>query len=399
MRRAARAVLVPLALVALTSCTTLIDGKALKAPHDITADGTDLALLDPGNYPTTPAAPLGTAGSQRRGIVLEGHRMADNVVVPTDVDKSLTEGLSMNTVTMQQDAGISAELPDPGQAIVTAHNMLAGFASGRRDKDNTRALINMVLRFPDAGAASDAAQQLSTQIPPPVPKAPFPVPRYPTALGATMDTNAPTLHHAVEAYLPHGPYLLYAWGESAQSPDDAAGLVAGLFDQQIPKIDAFAPTDAAKLADLPQDPFGFLSRVLPADNPEADVDMGSFGAYAELHFQDGVAQAAADFAAAGVDAAAREQTVLYRARDAAGARLLVDSAAKWALTKTGAKATDGVPGMPSAKCFEFTQPEESNTPRFGCFAPGDRFEIEAWSQQGRDVRQQVAAQYLMLTST
>lgn len=397
-RSSARAALTPLLVAVLTSCTTVIGGTALKAPHDLTADGADLAVLDTGNYPTTPRAPLGAAGNERMGIILEGHRMANNVVLPTDVDKTQTESLALNTVTMQQDRGIAVELPDPGQAIVTAHHMLAGFASGRRNKDSTKNLIVMVLRFPDPASASDAAQQLFTQIPPPMPKSPFPVPRYPTAMSTTMDTPEVN-HHAVEAFLPHGPYLLYAWGESAQSPDEAAGLVAGLFDQQIPKIDAFAPTDATKLADLPVDAVGFLNRVVPAEkDAENSVDFGGFMPYAELHFQDDPLQAAADFTAAGVDAVAKLRDGVYRARDAEGARHLLDSAGTWALTKPGAKPTDGVNGLPSAKCFEFTQPDESQTPRFGCFATADRYQIEAWSQQARDVRQQIAAQYLMLIS-
>jgi hypothetical protein len=253
-------------------------------------------------------------------------------------------------------------------------------------------------QFPDPATASDAAQQLFTQIPPPEPKTPFPVPRYPTAMSTTMDTPE-NGHHAVEAFLPHGPYLLYAWGESAQSPDVAAGLDAALFDQQIPKIDAFVPTDATKLADLPVDAVGFLNRVLPAEkDAEGSVDFGGFLPYAELHFQDNPLQAAADFTAAGVDAVARLRVGVYRARDADGASHLLDSAGTWALTKPGAKPVDGVKGLPSAKCFEFTQPEESQTPRFGCFAAADRYQIEAWSQQARDVREQVAAQYLMLTT-
>jgi hypothetical protein len=396
--RSAAAALTALMAVALTGCATVLGGTPVKAAHDINAEGADLAVLETGNFPTAPRAPKGAAGDDKFGTVLEGHRMAENVVLPTDVDTALTEGLSVNVVTMQQNHGISIELPDPAQAIVTAHRMLAGFATARRNKDSTRNLINMVLRFPDPAAAADAAQQLS-QIPPPSPKAPFPVPRYPTVISSTMDTTDIGTQHAVEAFLPHGPYLLYAWASSAQRPDDGAGLIANLFDRQIPKIDAFSPTPADQLANLPIDAVGFLNRVLPADkDAPGSVDFGGFAPYAELHFQDDPLQAEADFAAGGVDAVARLRTTVYRARDAAGARHLLDSAAAAAQAKPGAQPSTGVAGLPVAKCFEFTQPEESHTLRFACFATTDRYQFEASSQQARDVRQQIAAQYLMLTS-
>lgn len=393
-------VLTALLAVALTGCATVLAGKPIKAAHEINGDGADLAVLETGNYPTAPRAPIGTAGNNNFGTILEGHRMANNVVLPTDIDFALTEPLSVNIITMQQNHGIAVELPDPGQAIVTAHHMLAGFASARRDKDSTKNLINMVLRFPDPAAAADAAQQLFTQIPPPDPKTPFPVPRYPTALSSTMDTTGiGKYQHAVEAFLPHGPYLLYGWAQTAERPDDAAALIANLFDRQIPKIDAFNPTPADQLANLPVDAVGFLNRVLPADKDAPDsVDFGGFEPYAELHFQDDPMQALADFTAAGVDGAARLRTVVYQARDAAGAKHLLDSTAAAAGVKPGAKPTDGVNGLPFAKCFEFTQSDVSDTPRFGCFATADRYQFEAWSQQGHDARQQIAAQYLMLTS-
>jgi len=396
--RSASAALTALLAVVVTGCATVLGGTPIKAAHDINAEGADLAVLETGNYPTAPRAPKGAAGDDKFGTVLAGHRMAENVVLPTDVDTALTEALGVNIVTMQQNHGISIELPDPAQAIVTAHHMLAGFATARRTKDSTKGLINMVLRFPDPAAAADAAKQLA-QIPPAFPKTPFPVPRYPTAMSGVMDTTDINPQQAVEAFLPHGPYLLYAWSSSAQRPDDDAGLIANLFDRQIPTIDAFSPTPADQLANLPVDPVGFLNRVLAADkDAPGSVDFGVFAPNAELHFQDDPLQARGDFTADGVDAVARLRTTVYRARDAAGARHLLASSTATAQAKPGAQPTAGVDGLPFSKCFEFTQAEESNTPRFGCFATADRYHFEAWSQQARDVRQQIAAQYLMLTS-
>jgi hypothetical protein len=269
------ACLIVLLVGSLSGCTTLLDGRAVKAPHDLNADGADLNVLDPGIYPTVPRPPMGSANSDNIGTILEGHRMANNTVVPSDVDNTLIKPLTLNILTMQQDRGITLDLPDPGQTIVSAHHLIAGFSTARRDAANQKGLINLVLRFPDPGAAADAAHQLATQVLiPNIPTPPLPIPRHPDALGSTYTDTGMA---AVQAYLPHGPYLLYAWARSPQGPDGAAGLVATAFDKQVPLIDQFAPTDPAKLRNLPVDPVGFLSRVLPADKGQAgNVNLGGY---------------------------------------------------------------------------------------------------------------------------
>jgi len=397
-----RAVLALVLVASLSACATTIDGKAVKAPHDITADGADLAVLNPGNYPRGPRPPLGLANSENFGTVLEGHRMANNIAGPWDIDPALKTPQPLNTLTMQRHNGIAANLPDPGQDIVSAHHLLAGFSTARNSSDTKKSLIIMVLRFPDPGSAADTAKQLADVGVGDTPVRPFDIPRYPDAIGRTYDEPQSgglpqSGGHATEGYLPHGPYLLYAWARTADSPDASAALVATTYDQEIPRIDAFVPTDPGALATLPMDPVGFLNRVVPADQDASDVNFGGYQPYAALHFQDDPSQVASDFNAAGVDAVATLRTTVYRARDAAGAQHLLDSAIAWSTSRPGAKPAPGVDGLPSAKCFEYTQPDVSQTPRFGCVGTAGRHQFEAWSEQGPDVRQQTASQYLMLT--
>jgi hypothetical protein len=193
--------------------------------------------------------------------------------------------------------------------------------------------------------------------------------------------------------------MLYGWVQVPGPPDASAALVANLYDKQVPLIDKFAPTDPAKLHDLPGDAVGFLNRVVPADKGAPDVNLGGFQPYAALHFQDDVTQANKDFQAASVDAVGTLRTTVYRARDGAGAQSLLDASRREATANPGAKPIDAPPGLPFAKCFEFTRNDETQTqgPRFGCFAKADRYQYEAWSQQQRDAYQQTAAQYMMLT--
>ena len=100
--------------------------------------------------------------------------------------------------------------------------------------------------------------------------------------------------------------------------------------------------------------------------------------------------------AAGVDAVATLKTTVYRARDAAGAQSLEDASVREAAARPGAKPAADVPGLPFAKCFEFTQSDQDPAARFGCFARADRYQFEAWSQAAADVHQQISSQYLML---
>ena len=398
---AARGCLTAVLIAALAGCTTLMDGKALKAPHDVNADGADLALLDVGNYPTVPRAALGEAPTENMGTILEGHRLANNTVVPTDVDPTLTKVSAMNILTMQLSRGISVDLPDPAQSIVSAHHLLAGFSTARHSPDKKRSMINLVLRFPDPAAAADTAKQLSPLgfdgLPP---TRPFGIPRHPDALArayTSPDGAGMNGGEVVEAYLPHGPYLLYGWMRVPGPTEESANLVAALFDKQVALIDTFVATDPAQIAHLPMDPFGFLNRVIPADGDAAkSVNIGGLGPQAALHFQDDVIQATKDFDTAGVDAVGDLKTTVYRARDAAGAATMVESAQRWAAARPGAQAIDPPPGLPFAKCFEFTQDEQTSGARFTCVATADRYQIEVWSQQRRDAYQQTSAQYLLL---
>ena len=75
-----------------------LDGWVLDDDDD--AARVAFALLDPGSYPTT-AVPLGVS-SDNTGVVLEGQRMADAVVVPSEVDGALREPRVFNTGAVQK---------------------------------------------------------------------------------------------------------------------------------------------------------------------------------------------------------------------------------------------------------------------------------------------------------
>ncbi len=87
-RRRAAAVLATAAAL-LTSCSTAIDGSPVTSAGGPPPGTVDIALLDVGNYPTRPSAPIGTAGTPEIGAIVEGQRMANYVTGPWEVDPSL----------------------------------------------------------------------------------------------------------------------------------------------------------------------------------------------------------------------------------------------------------------------------------------------------------------------
>jgi hypothetical protein len=58
----------------------VVDGSAVKAAGGPAPGTVDVALLDPGNYPTKPLPPRGVAGTPFEGKLLDAQRMADFVV-------------------------------------------------------------------------------------------------------------------------------------------------------------------------------------------------------------------------------------------------------------------------------------------------------------------------------
>jgi len=73
----------------VAGCSTVEHGNAVRASGGPPPGTVDVTLLDPGNYPTKPLAPMGAAGTPATGALLDAQRMADFVVGPWEVDPAL----------------------------------------------------------------------------------------------------------------------------------------------------------------------------------------------------------------------------------------------------------------------------------------------------------------------
>lgn len=146
-----------------TACTHVVVGSAVRTAGGPKPGTVDVTLLDPGNYPTKPRAPLGVAATPAVGALLEAQRMADFVVGPWEVDPALTTAYpfafspgSMPLTATRVDA---IALPEVA-AAARAHGVVAGFATARQ-VTGQKDVFNIVLRMPDPAAAATAATDMA----------------------------------------------------------------------------------------------------------------------------------------------------------------------------------------------------------------------------------------------
>ncbi|BBZ15171.1 DUF7373 family lipoprotein [Mycobacterium branderi] len=406
------------AVTMLAGCgSSVVSGSPMTAPGAAQGQNpgggqVDVASLNTGNYPTTPAPPLGNAGSEEQGRVLEAQRLANNVVGPWEVDPALVTGISFQTSVIEDmSPGINKGFGNITDSKIAEaaqpDHFLLGFASTRRMEgpELARRLTNAVLRFADPASAAAAAADMSAKaltvnvdI---YQKRPMPIPGHSDAQASTYDLPDDETHGkvgAVMSFTPHGTYVLYQYATSKDGVDAAAQLISGTLDRQKPLIDRFYAADPAGFADLPRDPTGLLARVLPrtgtyADNPNM---MAVFEPRAALNYQLDPIKDAENFNKAGVAHVAAGKTNVYETIDETAAGQLRDAFADEVTTllQPPDKPAEPVPHLPGSKCFAPTGKDPNAS--FSCYAVADRYLIEASSGQLSDTQQQTAAQYRML---
>ncbi len=413
--------------VLASGCTSTTTGTATPAATGVDA-GANVALMDTGTYDTASSRPFGSAGDDIDGAkVLEAHRMADFVVAPWEVDAELVNmpgALSLGmigpipTLKIMRNNGV---LKDDLIAVAEKHSFVTGFSTVRLSPETTgqpRSLHNVVLRFPDPAAAEATATEMAAAEaarpgePTPEPAA---VPNTPEALAFASTIERPggkpgegTVNKVV-SFTAHGPYLLYQEAQTAQAflGTSALGLVDGALVIQKRRIDEFTPTDLGAMRDLPIDPSGqLLAKTLTAPDGGSPFMIGVWNANAWLNFELKPLQAKAVFSTAGVDLVSQRLTTVYQAANADGATRIVDSLVDELSNLPWVRDIDGVTGLPGARCFHRTQGGLPGTSpatwqrvvwQFKCVASVDRYAYTAFSADVKLVRQQMAAQYRILS--
>jgi hypothetical protein len=388
------------AVATLTAaCGTTVDGVAVKAPGQASSDGVDLALLDAGNFPTTPRPPLGTAGDAMHGGWAEGRRLASVLVGPWEVDADLIDYAQLQSGVVKDTDAVNSLLGAPMGEALRGHNLLAGFSSARHtDKGPYKDMLTMVLELASpadatAAVADMAAKDASLTMPfddKPVPTQHFSIPRYPATPAVSYrwtasypEPGGPRV--TVTALSAHGQYVLAQEATSDDKPDVAAQLIATALDLQQPLVDKFKPTPPDQMAQLPLDPDGLMARTVAPRPENESIDDGIYDAHGALHLAtDDPVHLAALFKSAGVQQVSYVlETRVYQTPDAG-------SAARIVADETGPRQVGGISGMPKAKCF-------NETLAYWCVARADRYAYEMQNEQENALHQMMAAQYRMLT--
>ncbi|WP_445169009.1 DUF7373 family lipoprotein [Mycolicibacterium sp. Dal123E01] len=397
---AARIALAAAVLAALSGCTDVHRGAAIKEPHD-DPNEVNVALLDHGSYPDQPQPPLGTVKSGTGGSEVEAKRMATNIALPTQVSPELTDPFPQFTGVITRGPGLRALVSDEVASAAEANHYITGFnteRSGVVGSAPARLLSSAVLRFAtpeDAAAAATAmsAAPDSTLLRESAPATIVPIPGHPATLAWLYQIDG---GFNISAYTAHGPYVFYQYAGSKATVDAAAALVGATIDVQGPMIDAFAATPVDKLTSLPIDPTGLLARAVPVKQASVNA-ITVYAPHAALHFEPNLDAAQKMYTELGIDAVAVYRTWVYQTKDVGSASAGLDQllAATVASPKSYAPAP-GVPGLPQARCYARNGGDPDT--RYLCMATADRYLFKVTAAQDVDARQVISAQYLMLTA-
>jgi hypothetical protein len=400
-------VLATLVATAVLGCSTTTNGAAVTTPPPA-AGPVNVAILDPGRFPTTPAPPAGTAGSAGRRV--EGQRMAAYTIGPWQADPALTTRLS-NDVTVIESydqlgskvlwawvAGGAWSLP-----------FVVGFMSERTSAAGPPTMLrNAVLRFGDDRSATAAAQgfydkamafpRVETIMPVVTePEQAVPIPGHPDSHGAliTYQEGADRRQELIVA-TQHGPYVLVQVIHCANGSDCSAPLAARTLDLQIPLIDTFTPTDPVQFGTLPLDPTGLVARTLPLPPDQANSTTGAaYPPAGALHLENDPATIGPALTAAKVDTVSVNLSTVYQAATPEAAQQLLQVYGHTVAATNGAQAADGVAGLPQSRCTRIPG-AGGLVPHHWCLAAAGRYLIKTVARQLDTAHQQAAAQYRML---
>ncbi|ORW04498.1 hypothetical protein AWC14_03370 [Mycobacterium kyorinense] len=394
----------------MAGCSTVVDGRAVKASVRPGSSGVDVALLDPGNYPRRPSPPLGKVANEQAGALIEAERIANNVVGPWEVDPSLQVTVPVNTKVLPNVESVRTFWGDDLTPAVAAHNYVTGFTTERMSLppapgkpagtgEKGKTLCNMVLRFATPADAVAAASEMAAKdaaMPHPDTTAPpvrLAIPHHPDTIANNLNT---TKGFEADVFTARGPYVLFQDAGAMESVAALTQMITTVLDLQGPLIDRFQATPADQLATVAADPTGLLARTVAAN----DTTHGAvFEPHAALQFRHNPIDTQKMFTAAGVQHLVINRSAVYEAVDPTGADRAVEFLVRSDVPEYGYQSSAGITGLPGARCFDRGQkPDQDSRIRYLCVAAADRYAIRVTAAQERDAHQVVAAQYLMLTA-
>jgi hypothetical protein len=376
----------------------------------------DVSTLDTGKYLTSPRR-LGQVASEDEGRMAEAIRMAEAVADSTSIDPTLVEQTIFAPLITPSD--VATNISITGQAVVAPVLAKYGMVSGRlllanntkldtsgseRPDQDVKSVLIMLVRFPDATAAKNAAVEMDAAdfaVSPD--NVPVPVTKYPAAHGHWRPTN-PTM----ASTLAHNDFVIHVLvANPTPNLETLTGMVEKTFDSEIAALDRFQPTPVDRIAKLPKDPDGLLGRLVdltPGTEPALSTSVASYGPNGARQVQNEREMTDRAYENAGVDRAALwidpklgGSTVL-RAHDR-------DAAITLMAEEVGTDVdidhpVDGVRGLADSKCFALKPDSSTDAPglQVECYVQYDRYVAGTYGGDQADARQRAAAQYALLAT-
>ncbi|OZD03936.1 hypothetical protein CH275_16250 [Rhodococcus sp. 06-235-1A] len=401
-----RSVLATLTVVTLvTGCSSGGDGPSDASGQTI-GEAAAPGEIDPGNFRTTPQAPFGTVSDETQGRVIEGQRLAEFVVLPSEVDPRLLDNFSGTTGAFAGANSVRGVPYTDGQVDVLAReNMMLGFASNASyradepgvDPGTRNALYLMVMRFPDAESARRAAQGLIEQSYLPTEYSPAAVATPIDVLPDTLVSSKPTALGGVssDSFTARGDYVISVDASAPAGRQDwVARSIATAVDRQGTLLDRFSPTPSDRFTELPIDEDEVLVLTLEQDADNSNRDRRAvYGARGAAHTSNDSTKTLEEFAKSNSDRMATDGTNVYRSVDASGAAVMYDML-KQEYLGMGFEPSAGSPGVPDSSCLSKDTTVGVQT---ACLLHKDRYAAELSTLEDETkAHQMTAAQYLVL---
>ncbi|OKH84149.1 hypothetical protein EB75_06610 [Mycobacterium sp. ST-F2] len=408
-------------LCVVTACSTTTSGTA-RFGGSLSDPEPDVSQLRTGNYQIKPSTPFFSAGpNPSTQSIVESTRLAEFVVGPWEVDSSVTTLVPLGTHSadaMSVDLVLGLSDAPVMRSIARAHNLVAGFGSRRTSGQRDPALDvqNTVLIFPDEGQAAAAAAEFAAQIGPVVAAG---APTFPVDVSGTGNPTPGAAGidlgkvGAVAAFTARGRYVFFQGvfakpSETLRATERARFLASSLLSRQESLIKGFAPTDPAKLADLPKDPSDdqLLSKTLTTPDQQQGFMIGTWRPRAWLHFEADPVTASTQFDRAGIQWVTQRWGRVYQAPNADSAAQFLDFMTASMMGDSDVQMAGPVPGFPGARCFwhmnDYAPPDASVTLRIenwhhSCVARTGKFVFQVFADDETDVDQQISAQYRVLS--
>ncbi|QIS09055.1 DUF7373 family lipoprotein [Nocardia arthritidis] len=389
----------------MTAVTVLVGAVGCGSDSD-DEPKVDLSQLDVGNYPTKPQD-LGKAKDLNQARLIDAARLASYVPLPMEIDSSLRfepPGSAVRTFIDPESAALD------GRAVIhrdlfaqDAKGFMFGFTgTGMSDKVEKLALQldTVVMVFTDDEAAKYAARALGErENARDSDNQPAALPKYPEAY-----TFWQPKYSSLLSWFATGRFVIFStvW--------DHVGMATGFGDESIlttlaeknldivpNRLKGFTPTPDDKWAEVPADIDGMLGRTVPSLNAGTDRlgDPAVYDGHSGLHISSQPGEDEKLFDDLGVDKVAFNGGLLYRTRNAAAARRLVDAHAKVGKLF---RPTAAPKGLPQAKCSEYHGLREQRV-RFDCSIAVGRYAAEIWANQRADAYQRISAQYALLANS